>query len=209
MPNVMGREFPYTPEGMAAAEQYKQSVGMRDGGSMGFRPVGYAYGSPGVPVGDEIGVNSLVATGMGRRAAESGDMGLKEGLIEKIMQITGMTDVGTLLEMSVPDLQNALSGLLGNEQGMPSTEQGMMPPGQMMGPPPEMAPPPDMMQPQYDSTMGPGAGVSAGMVPQPSPADISPRSVPISDYEATMMDNRNKLPGGGYRNGGLASLRRY
>ena len=198
MPNVMGREFPYTPEGMAAAEQYKQSVGMRDGGSMGFRPVGYDVG---------------------------GEVGLKEGLIERIMQITGMTDVGTLLEMSVPDLQNALSGLLASEQGMPSTEQGMMPPGQMMapppeqmmapppeqmmGPPPEMAPPPDMMQPQYDSTMGPGAGVSAGMVPQPSPADISPRSVPISDYEATMMDNRNKLPGGGYRNGGLASLRRY
>jgi hypothetical protein len=173
MPNVMGREFPYTPEGMAAAEQYKQSVGMRDGGSMGFRPVGYDVG---------------------------GEVGLKEGLIERIMQITGMTDVGTLLEMSVPDLQNALSGLLASEQGMPSTEQGMMPPGQMMapppeqmmGPPPEMAPPPDMMQPQYDSTMGPGAGVSAGIVPQPGGLpDISPRSVQ------------------NYRNGGLASLRRY
>ena len=170
MPNVMGREFPYTPEGMAAAEQYKQSVGMRDGGSMGFRPVGYANGSPGVAVGDE-------------------DM--KMAAIQEIMQITGMTDPGPLLEMSMAELTNALSGLLGNEQGMPSTEQGMMPPGQMMGPPPEMAPPPDMMEPQYDSTMGPGAGVSAGIVPQPSPADIRPRSVQ------------------GYRNGGLASLRRY
>ena len=189
MPNVMGREFPYTPEGMAAAEQYKQSVGMRDGGSMGFRPVGYANGSPGVAVGDE-------------------DM--KMAAIQEIMQITGMTDPGPLLEMSMAELTNALSGLLGNEQGMMPPGQMMAPPPeQMMGPPPEMAPPPDMMQPQYDSTMGPGAGVSAGMVPQPSPADISPRSVPISDYEATMMDNRNKLPGGGYRNGGLASLRRY
>jgi len=156
-------------------------VGMRDGGSMGFRPVGYNVG---------------------------GDVGLKEGLIERIMQITGMTDVGTLLEMSVPDLQNALSGLLGNEQGMPSMEQDMMPR-------PDMGPPPDMMQPQYDSTMGPGAGVSAGIVPQPSPADISPRSMPpisdrdLRDYEATMMDGSNNLPGGGYRNGGLASLRRY
>ena len=179
MPNVMGREFPYTPEGMAAAEQYKQSVGMRDGGSMGFRPVGYANGSPGVAVGDE-------------------DM--KMAAIQEIMQITGMTDPGPLLEMSMAELTNALSGLLGNEQGMPSTEQGMMPPGQMMapppeqmmGPPPEMAPPPDMMQPQYDSTMGPGAGVSAGIVPQPGGLpDISPRSVQ------------------NYRNGGLASLRRY
>ena len=39
MPNVMGREFPYTPEGMAAAEQYEQSMGMRDGGMLGFRPL--------------------------------------------------------------------------------------------------------------------------------------------------------------------------
>jgi hypothetical protein len=101
MPNVMGREFPYTPQGMAEAQQYKEALGMRDGGSMGFRPVGYDVG---------------------------GEVGLKERLIEEIMQITGMTDVGTLLEMSVPDLQNALSGLLGNEQGM-------MPPGQMMSPP--------------------------------------------------------------------------
>ena len=44
MPNVMGREFPYTPQGMAEAQQYSQSLGMRDGGSMGFRPVGYANG---------------------------------------------------------------------------------------------------------------------------------------------------------------------
>lgn len=39
MPNVMGREFPYTPQGMAAAQQYRQALGMRDGGPMGFRPV--------------------------------------------------------------------------------------------------------------------------------------------------------------------------
>jgi len=44
MPNVAGREFPYTPQGMAAAEQYKQSLGMRGGGMMGFRPVGYQNG---------------------------------------------------------------------------------------------------------------------------------------------------------------------
>jgi len=45
MPNVAGREFPYTPQGMAAAEQYKQSLGMRGGGMMGFRPVGYQDGT--------------------------------------------------------------------------------------------------------------------------------------------------------------------
>ena len=30
MPNVMGREFPYTPEGMAAADNYRRAMGMRD-----------------------------------------------------------------------------------------------------------------------------------------------------------------------------------
>ena len=44
MPNVMGRVFPYTPEGMAAAEDYRSSMGMRGGGMMGFRPVGYQDG---------------------------------------------------------------------------------------------------------------------------------------------------------------------
>ena len=44
MPNVMGREFQYTPQGMADADQYQRSLGMRDGGPMGFRPLGYAGG---------------------------------------------------------------------------------------------------------------------------------------------------------------------
>ena len=65
MPNVMGREFPYTPQGMAAARQYSQAMGMRDGGSMGFRPVGYANGG---------------AAGSETRAAT----------IEKLMDMTGM-----------------------------------------------------------------------------------------------------------------------
>ena len=51
MPNVMGREFPYTPEGMAAAEQYEQSMGMRDGGMLGFRPIGMARGGVAHPGG--------------------------------------------------------------------------------------------------------------------------------------------------------------
>ena len=44
MPNVAGREFPYTPEGFQAAERYRQALGMRDGGLMGFRPLSYAGG---------------------------------------------------------------------------------------------------------------------------------------------------------------------
>jgi hypothetical protein len=44
MPNVAGREFSYTPEGMAAADRYRQSQGMRYGGPMGFRPLGMDNG---------------------------------------------------------------------------------------------------------------------------------------------------------------------
>ena len=54
MPNVMGREFPYTPEGMAAAEQYRRTLGMRDGGMMGFRPIGMQEG--GVPSPEAVGI---------------------------------------------------------------------------------------------------------------------------------------------------------
>ena len=54
MPNVMGREFPYTAEGMAAAQQYSQAMGMRDGGMMGFRPIGYGGGGS-VPAGYQDG----------------------------------------------------------------------------------------------------------------------------------------------------------
>jgi len=170
----MGREFPYTPEGMAAAEQYKQSVGMRDGGSMGFRPVGYDVG---------------------------GEVGLKEKLIEEILRISGMTSeqaTGTLLQMSVPDLQNTLSGLLASDQGMPSTEQGMMPPGQMMSPP-DMRPSPEMMpSPEMTDNLG-----------RINAQDYMPGNMPpVTEEQRRVMETPGGI-GGGYRNGGLASLRRY
>ena len=44
MPKIGDRHFAYTPEGMAAAERYKQSIGMNAGGMLGFRPLGYADG---------------------------------------------------------------------------------------------------------------------------------------------------------------------
>jgi len=68
MPNVMGREFPYTPQGMAAARQYSQAMGMRDGGSMGFRPVGYANGGAAgseVPTDVQFIFDGLVAATRG------------------------------------------------------------------------------------------------------------------------------------------------
>lgn len=56
MPNVMGREFPYTPEGQAAALRYSRAIGMRGGGMMGFRPVGYQEGTG--PAGVQPGGSS-------------------------------------------------------------------------------------------------------------------------------------------------------
>jgi hypothetical protein len=58
MPNVAGREFPYTPQGMASADRYRQSLGMRHGGTMGFRPVGYQEGG-GVESDTEIPLDDV------------------------------------------------------------------------------------------------------------------------------------------------------
>ena len=91
MPNVMGREFPYTPEGMAAAQQYEQAMGMRGGGSMGFRPIGMQGGGVvGYAKGD-------VVLDKESRAA----------LIEQLMSMTGMRD-RTFIEMTNGELIKAL-----------------------------------------------------------------------------------------------------
>ena len=97
MPNVMGQEFPYTPEGMAAAKQYEQSIGMMGGGSMGFRPLGYENGGP---VGSS-------------RAA----------VIEYIMSMTGMQDPTVLLEMSDDQLVNAQQKIMQDGQQMQQMQQ--------------------------------------------------------------------------------------
>ena len=93
MPNVMGREFPYTSEGMAAAEQYSQALGMRDGGMMGFRPVGYQGGGS-VPAGYRDG--DVVMDEQNRIA-----------LIEYLMDALKMNDPSTFLGMSNADLMRA------------------------------------------------------------------------------------------------------
>jgi hypothetical protein len=152
---------------------------------MGFRPVGYDVG---------------------------GEVGLKERLIEEIMQITGMTDVGTLLEMSVPDLQNALSGLLGNEQGM-------MPPGQMMSPPdmrpnsPGVVPnegggfdyyPPQtgMEQTMPDPTGVPPEGGDQMIMQRPYRFPVNPDTgLPWTDEERGPMRRTPKEDGRGYYTG--------
>jgi len=80
MPNVMGREFPYTPEGMAQAEQYKQAMGMRGGGMMGFRPLGTVetVGAAGRTVGTGIqqGVSDIAGAPVDAVNSAMGVVGL-------------------------------------------------------------------------------------------------------------------------------------
>lgn len=99
MPNVMGREFPYTPQGMAEAEQYRQAVGMRGGGMMGFRPVGYQTGGV-------IDRDDSFAEG------EAFDQATREAIIENIMELTGMQNPSALLEMSDEQLMAAQQNLM-------------------------------------------------------------------------------------------------
>jgi len=133
MPNVMGREFPYTNEGMAAAEQYSQALGMRDGGMMGFRPVGYQGGGS-VPAGYQGGGSVPAGYQVGgivdqlrnrfyelRNAVEAGAPGAEAELIELIKReseglraskdpvMTGVVDT----YLSSPILRSSPSEVLG------------------------------------------------------------------------------------------------
>jgi hypothetical protein len=119
MPNVMGREFPYTAEGMAAAQQYSQAMGMRDGGSMGFRPVGYGGGGS-VPAG-----------------YQDGDVVMDEQdrvvLIEYLMDMTGMGP-NTFVEMSNTDLMRAREKVDADALKAETQRQQMPPPAPSQAP---------------------------------------------------------------------------
>ena len=85
MPNVMGREFPYTPQGMAEAQQYRQALGMRDGGSMGFRPVGYADG-------DAVDVNMEIYLAFNRALKEIPEENLNQYMYDNLGDLKSMAD---------------------------------------------------------------------------------------------------------------------
>ena len=140
MPNVAGREFPYTPQGMAAAEQYKQSLGMRGGGMMGFRPVGYQDGdlveapinAPSLYQGgvdnskflmDTAGgaIPPLVATGMGRtmatRMAEGAPGGGDGGMSKAVDAVSSLVQEFTA--QGVPDLARKVTNTALTMYGIP------------------------------------------------------------------------------------------
>ena len=96
MPNVMGREFPYTPQGMAAAEQYKQAMGMRDGGMMGFRPLQMQGGGTVQP----RQLSEQVASGP---QVGADDMAVFQDLVD-LTQRGSMAEVKAYVEANRPSL---------------------------------------------------------------------------------------------------------
>jgi len=93
MPNVLGREFPYTPEGEAAALRYSRDIGMRGGGMMGFRPVGYQEGTG--PSGAQLS---------GVEAQRSDVLAIVGGLMDALKG--SESDVLTYVSTNRMDLEN-------------------------------------------------------------------------------------------------------
>ena len=184
MPNVMGREFPYTPEGMAAAQQYAQAMGMRDGGMMGFRPLGMQAG--GVPVAD----------------AAPDVRAIFQGLVDAT-QSGSTQDVAAYIESNRQDLNDMVSMMMlpqGQADFITNTINSFAPPPvpQRNTPPQGMSDFPgyepgtgDFYSPQQEDTMPPD-----GYLADPG---FSMSPPPIPDYG---VDNI------GMAGGGLMSLRR-
>ena len=200
MPNIAGREFAYTPQGMAAAEQYKQSLGMRGGGMLGFRPVGYADG-------DLVESETEIVLDDQTRAA----------LIEQLMTVHGMNDESIFMNMSdgqiveatkiieefgtsiSPATQKAAPTLRGAPADLQNLQR-MAPLGSGVTESPGFEPetgdyfPPQMARGGYV-----GRGTSAG--------ELAPRgSMSVREAGETMYELSKRRRG--MRGGGLMSLRR-
>ena len=186
MPNIAGREFSYTPQGMAAAEQYKQSLGMRGGGMMGFRPVGYADG-------DLVESETEIVLDPQTRAA----------LIEQLMTVHGMNDESIFMNMSDGQIVEATKII----EAAPSQNLAPEPTGNLQriigsgvtespGFEPETGGyfPPKMARGGYV-----GRGTSAG--------ELAPRgSMSVREAGETMYELAKRRRG--MRGGGIMSLRR-
>tara|TARA_R110002153_G_scaffold263824_1_gene425330 strand:+ start:288 stop:818 length:531 start_codon:yes stop_codon:yes gene_type:complete len=149
MPNIAGREFAYTPQGMAAAQQYKQSLGMRGGGMMGFRPVGYQGGTG--PAGAQLaGVEAQRSDVL---AIVSGLMDAMEGSENDVLSYVAsnrmdLENIATLPGEQFDIVRNVLSTLQGPGSGVtespgwaPETRE-YFPPQPGVLPPAPVAPPP-------------------------------------------------------------------
>ena len=195
MPNVMGREFPYTPEGMAAAEQYKQAMGMRGGGMMGFRPLQMqGGGTVQVASGPQVGADVMAVfqdlvdlTQRGSTAEVRAYVGAHRPTLDKLANTLppGQANfVQNILDsFAAPSEQggNLVPGTLGSELGVDTFLQGAPADAPITGVRPEMTSPTD------------NTGEYLLLNP-----DMAPRQ-------------EMGPPGAGqpFRGGGLASLRHY
>ena len=168
MPNVAGREFPYTPQGMAAAEQYRQSLGMRGGGMMGFRPLGYQEGG-GVPEGGvPIGTGETRMGGFNAPDVQTlvNDLVsvMRDGTEQDVRNFVNSNRY--LLEgvanMDIPQARIVRSVLLGNPAPQPTQEQQLM---KQLGTP-DTSDPSVFMRGDQQRMLGSGVMENPGYDPQ-------------------------------------------
>ena len=228
MPKIGDRHFAYTPEGMAAAERYKQSIGMNAGGMLGFRPLGYADGD-------------LVEKYAYQDAAA------RQAAIDFILSTMGSTSdgmVATLLSMSDPDLRRAELKVIGDAEAgkydsvprqdinyiypdilntpleelfprvQPRSIEPSMQPTQPKPSMPRMQPMPSMQQPQQGfnkrDIIPEFRGPNMGRLPdlQKSVPQM-PQRPPGIEPEGGYWIKDGGYVGRGMKNGGIMSLRRY
>jgi len=96
MTNVMGREFPYTPEGRAAAQQYSQAMGMRNPGPMGFRPLGYADG-------DAVNANRQIYSDFKTALTELPENKLAEYIYNNLSNLKSMSEANPAAAAQLAD----------------------------------------------------------------------------------------------------------
>lgn len=140
MTNVMGREFPYTPEGRAAAQQYSQAMGMRNPGPMGFRPLGYADG-------DAVNANRQIYSDFKTALTELPENKLAEYIYNNLSNLKSMSEANPAAAAQLADAmeKSGFEGYMRNliqGAGQVPEEQGgnFTPTGAILDEVPVMAP---------------------------------------------------------------------
>ena len=204
MPNVMGREFPYTPQGMAQAQQYKEALGMRDGGSMGFRPVGYEAGGPvGYADGDAVNQNTQTYSDFDRALKEMPVENLNAYLRENMFQLKAMAEDNPARAAQLSDVMektgfegymlNLMQGSMPNSPGVVPNEGGGF----------DYYPPQTgMEQTMPDPTGVPPEGGDQMIMQRPYRVPVNPDTgLPWTDEERGPMRRTPKEDGRGYYTG--------
>ena len=204
MPNVMGREFPYTPEGKADALRYSRAIGMRGGGMMGFRPIGYQEGTG--PAGAQLA--EVEARRSDVLAIVDGLMDAMEGSENDVLKYVAsnrmdLEDIATLPGEQFNVVRDVLSTLQGpgigvtESPGWDPETRGYFPPQPGVLPPAPPPPPPPEMGRAHGGYVG--RGTSAGELGRRG--DMSVREAGETMYERFKRRH-------GMKGGGIMSLRR-